>query len=267
MPPVTPSPDRQSYDTHFNYISCLEILLRNASLKYSGTLRPAALPKLNEKDNLIKLTKKSLSDEKKIVDIDPDYSYASTSWLPVKSYYLIFNTLLTLEYILKLQQNCYQISHKNCIDEFTRKLDSGEIVFSEPILNTVFNSSILNYKSTPGSNLSPRTSQDVMYKMALRKIARYKEEEWKRREKINLKLKRDRTRHSVYLTSSFKVSIFDFAYYMRIRSNYRDFAFIDGINSTETSQYFKNYFAFTVRIIKILEDMKRGLLVMRIPVP
>jgi hypothetical protein len=263
MSPISSSPDRQSYETHFNYISCLENLLRGIKLRYSGSLRPAMLPRLNEKDNLIKLTKKSLSDEKKIVDIDPDYSYASTSWLPVKSYYLIFNTLLTLEYIIKLQNTCFQASHKNCIEEFTRKLSSGEIVFSEPILNTVFDASILNYKSTIGSNLSPRTQPELMYKLALRKIARYKDEEWKRKEKINLRIKNHKARHQSYLNSSFFVSIFDFPYYMRIRSNYRDFAFIDGINSAETSQYFNNYFAFTVRLVEALEGVKSDLMAMR----
>ena len=78
--------------------------MSGTTLQYNNSLQKAGLPDIDQKKNLIVLTKKSLSDEKKIVDIDKDYSYASTSWLPVKSYYLIFNVLLTVEYVIKIQK-------------------------------------------------------------------------------------------------------------------------------------------------------------------
>jgi len=50
--------------------------------RYIGSLKKAATPDLNdEEQTLCALTRKSLNDERKIVDIDEDYSYASTSWL------------------------------------------------------------------------------------------------------------------------------------------------------------------------------------------
>ena len=98
------TPEHQAYDTHLNYIKCLASLMSGTTLQYNNSLQKAGLPDIDQKKNLIVLTKKSLSDEKKIVDIDKDYSYASTSWLPVKSYYLIFNVLLTVEYVIKIQK-------------------------------------------------------------------------------------------------------------------------------------------------------------------
>lgn len=250
--------EHQAYDTHYNYIKCLCDLMRNTSIQYTGSLRNAALSNLDEKKNLIDLTKKSLNDEYKIVQIDKDYSYASTSWLPVKSYYLIFNILLTIEYVFKIQKSIFRLGHTNCVDEFTRKLESGEIQFSEPILNQVFNQSILNYVVRSGANLSSRTNNDDMYKMAIRKVAKYKIDDWKNKNHINLRKKTHKTKYQQYL-STFKVSIFDFPYYMRIRSNYRDFAFIDGVTTDETAQYFNTFFGFTVHFVKSLEGLKKDL--------
>ncbi len=96
--------EKQAYQTHLNYITCLAKLMKGATISHSGPLAKAAMPFVAEKKNLIELTKRSLNDEYKIVQIDEDYSYASTSWLPIKAYYLVLNTLLTIEYILKLQK-------------------------------------------------------------------------------------------------------------------------------------------------------------------
>lgn len=259
---MKPVYERQAYDTHFNYIECLFYLTNGLTIKYVGGLKKADLPFLEKKKNLIYLTKQSLSDEYKIVQIDKDYSYASTSWLPIKSYYLIFNVLLTIEYIFKIQKSIYNTTHASCINEFTRKLSSGEIIFSEPILNQVFNKSILTYKIRSGANLSRRTSMPDRYKMALRKIAWYKEEDWKRRNNIDLRKATHKAKYQTYL-NSFVVSIFDFPYYMRIRSNYRDFAFIEGINTSETAEYFGKYFGFTVHFVKALSGMKNNLVSLR----
>lgn len=255
--------DHQAYDTHYNYIKCLCGLMENTSIQYTGMLRKSILPDLDEKKNLIDLTKKSLNDEYKIVQIDKDYSYASTSWLPVKSYYLIFNILLTLEYIFKIQKSIFRLEHKNCIEEFTRKLECGEIQFSKPQLNQVFDQAILKYVVKTGANLSNLTSADDMYKLAIRKIAKYKIEDWKSKKHINLKNKTHKIEYYSYL-KTFKISIFDFLYYMRIRSNYRDFAFIDGVNVDKTAKYFNTFFKFTVFFVKSLEGLKKDLIKLRL---
>lgn len=222
------STDRQAYDTHLNYIKCLASLMNGASLQYSGGLKKASLPNLDQKKNLISLTKKSLNDERRIVGIDQDYSYASTSWLPVKSYCL-----------------------------------SKELQFSEPLLNQVFDHSILSHTVASGANLSGRTSTADMYKMAIRKIAKYKLEDWKQKNKIDLRKPSHKIRREQYL-QSFTVSIFDFSYYMRIRSNYRDFAFIDGVTTADTAEYFKTFFDFTAHFVAVLEKSKRSLVSARI---
>ncbi|MDD4110956.1 MAG: hypothetical protein PHS54_05360 [Clostridia bacterium] len=255
--------EHQAYDTHFNYINCLDSLVKNVDLKSNYSLKKVKIPEVENKKNLIDLTKKSLNDESKIVQIDNNYSYASTSWLPIKSYYLIFNILLTIEYILKVQKSTFRISHSSCVDEFTRKLKEKEIEFSSDTLNQVFDSSILKHKVKSGANLSHSTSNCDMYIMAIRKIAIYKTEDWKQKNHIDLRKKTHKIKYQQYL-NSFLVSIFDFPYYMRIRSNYRDFAFIEGVSTEETANYFNKFFNFTVFFVKSLEKLKKDLINARI---
>lgn len=254
--------DKQAFSTHLNYIKCLAGLFAGVTLQSNQALSKVPLPNVDVKKNLIELTKRSLYDERSIVHLDNDYSYASTSWLPVKAYYLVFNILLTVEYILKVQKSIFQMSHNASVAEFTRKLETREITFSEPILNQVFDQSILNFRSKSGANLSSKTSRSDMYKLAMRKIALYKVEDWKRKKQINLRRGIDRTKYQNYL-NNFSVSIFDFLYLMRIRSNYRDFAFIEGVSSTDTAMYFLEFFNFTIRFAYALESLKSQLITLR----
>lgn len=251
--------EKQSFDTHYNYSDCLEHLTNSVSIKILKNLNKALFKHLDVKKNLICLTRKSLKDEYEIVQQDKDYSYASTSWLPIKTYYLIFNLMLTIEYILQVQKSVFGYTHVKCIEEFTRKLEVGEIKFSEPLLNEVFNKNILKLKEVSGANLSRRISIDRRYIMAIRKVANYKFDEWKRKEKINLRSKTGKIKRDKYL-DSFRISIFEFPYYKRIRSNYRDFAFIEGISSHDTARYFNSYYNFALNLYQALYNLKRKML-------
>ncbi len=257
------SKEKEAYITHYNYAECLADLINNSSLNCSLKLNQKKLPDLKEKENLINLTKKSLEDEYKIVKIDKEYSYASTSWLPIKSYYLIFNQLLTIEYIIKIQKNVFKSKHCNYIEEFTRKLANGDISFSEPILNTIYSGSLFECHDVSGANLSRRISKNRMYKLAMAKASDYKLTNWKRKERIeNFKKKKDQEKKKEYL-KTFKFSIFEFPYYMRIRSNYRDFAFIDGVSISETAAYFERYYQFTMGFYNQLNKLQISLIKMR----
>lgn len=251
-------PDRQSFDTHFNYIRCLNTLTSGSTLSYLNRCLPQPIPHIGTKENLIDLTSRSLREEHSIVQIDEDYSYASTSWLPIKSYYLLFNVLLTIEYLLKLQMRVFRTSHIACIEEFTRKLRDHEIEFNRPLLNSVFDRTIFEFRESPGANLSLATNNERMYKMAMRKVAQYKLDDWIKRNNISLKANAGRQQKENYLTN-FSISIFEFPYMMRIRANYRDFAFIDGVTTRETRRYFNTYYDFTLNFFNALNILKRHL--------
>lgn len=181
---------------------------------------------MDTRANLIDLTRRSLRDEKRIVDLDPEYSFASTSWLPVKGYYLAFNQLLTIEYLLDPKPNTFGIGHGTCLDRFTRRIARGELVFSQPILNEVFDGSVFQPQDQSGANLSRRIGPERRFRMAMAKVAGYKEDEWKRKKKIaSFRARADREQRDQY-RADFQLSVLEFPYYMRVRANYRDFAFI-----------------------------------------
>src|SRR5262249_30377956 len=95
--------------------------------------------------------------------------------------------------------------------------------------------------------------------LAMKKIAQYKLEEWQRMKRIpNFVSKKYRERKQSFL-SAFQLSIFEFPYYMRLRANYRDFAFIEGVSSSDTASYFKEYYFFSGYLYSALRHLSRQL--------
>jgi hypothetical protein len=255
--------DKEAFRTHLNYADCLAALMREAALKPTVALRRAALPHIEGKQNLITLTKRSLEEEKKIVDLDADYSFASTSWLPVKGYYLLFNRMLTIEYIITRQQTAFTMSHAAILKSFSQRLVSGEFVFDRTALNEVFQGGIFSHRDQPGANLSRSVSEERRWKMAMAKIADYKLDEWKRSKKIkDFKTNESRAKRDEFL-KRFTLSIFEYPYFMRVRANYRDFAFIEGVSSNDTANYFRTYFDFIMSFDRALEHLQTALKAMR----
>jgi hypothetical protein len=138
---------QEAFRTHYNYIRSLRNLTSGSILSYTniGQIRPGKTPHLDSKKNLIELTKRSLSDEADIVQVDKDYSYACASWLPVKAYYLLFNLMLTIEYLFTLDPQSFKLGHGRCSQSFTDKLAAGDIVFSAPRLNRIYDKTIFTH--------------------------------------------------------------------------------------------------------------------------
>src|ERR1700674_2275715 len=209
--------------------------MAGATLSHSNLakIQNAPLPLRDTKKNLSDLTTKSLRDEAQIVRTDKEYSYASTSWLPVKTYYLLFNIMMTIQYLLTLDSASFNIGHAKCSETLTRLLAKKEIAFSQSALNTVYDGSIFDYREAPGANLRSASQSDQHAKLAMNKIAQYKLEDWKRRKKIpNFMTQRCQQEHRAFL-QGFQLSVFEFPYHMRLRANYRDFAFIEGCHPTK----------------------------------
>lgn len=252
--------DKEAFATHLNYADCVASLVKGATLTYAPSLNKRQLPLLEKKANLIALTLRSLKEEKRIVDLDHDYSIGSTLWLPVKGYYLLFNVLLTIEYIINVQPNTFTASHTGCLRIFTKRLKDGDLQFNQPILNSVVDGSIFSHRDESGANLSRRIGIDRRYRIAMAKIADYKEEEWKRQRKIpDFRSKANRQLRTDF-RNSFACSIFEFPYFMRVRANYRDFAFIEGVSANETAQYFQCYYDFIMGLYQVLARLQSDLI-------
>jgi hypothetical protein len=202
MPLTRTNEGREAFQTHFNYIRSLKHHIADAALWHTNIIdiSRAPLPLLDKKKNLIDLTRKSLNDEAKIVRSDREYSYASTSWLPIKTYYLMFNLMLTIEYLLTLDEHTFQISHGTCSMNFTKRLARREISFSKPEINIIYDRTIFLYHEDPGANLRLPITTAQHVKLAMKKIASYKLEEWKRLKRIpNFASKRHQNQREQFL--------------------------------------------------------------------
>lgn len=252
------SSGQEAFRTHHNYIRSLLHLMDGSTLSHTNVqhITPAPIPLLDEKKNLIDLTRKSLTDEAHIVKTDQHYSYASTSWLPVKTYYLLFNLMMTIEYLFTLDPGSFKISHSKCATRFTTRLASGEIAFSDPKLNRIYDQTIFTYREPPGTNLRSPFPADQHAALAMKKIARYKLEEWQRQRRIPSFAPQKHRHQKEEFLEKFRLSIFDFPYYMRLRASYRDFAFIEGVSSANTAAYFNDYFAFSRFFFRALRGLK-----------
>ncbi|HXR23884.1 MAG TPA: hypothetical protein VN742_00895 [Candidatus Binataceae bacterium] len=90
----------------------------------------------------------------------------------------------------------------------------------------------------------------------MRKIAQYKQDEWKRQKGIPDFIKAKNRQKKEEFLRGFQLSVFEFPYHMRLRANYRDFAFIEGVSSEDTAMYFNDYFAFASGFYRALRSLR-----------
>jgi len=246
-----PPPD---FLTHLHYVECLNTLSQKLILKDNLNIRNQIEESshLSKKLNLIKLTLKNIKGEYNTILKHPDFAELCVSWISVKSYYLIFNLLLILDYLITGQESSFNLSHEKAINRFKKYLDDNLLFFNKEIFNKNFSCSrIMKVKVRPGANvkimnftLKERTIQ------ILQKLVRYKLQEFKRREGIkNFRAKKNRKKRDCFLQTN-TVNLFEFFYWYRIKANYRDLEFLDkNISSKQFKNFYKSYFGLTINFI------------------
>lgn len=234
---------RNDFETHLKYVSRVAALTNSVSLScgVQPKLSKDKLNTINGKLQLIKLTKQSIDDEYKIVQIDSEYSNASVLWLPIKTYYLVFHLLCVIDYILSGNEMSLLNQHSPCIRKFTNMLKKGEIFFGLDLLNKTFDKDILKFKTKSGEHLKSTVSDDVLYSLIMKKSFKERVDVFKRLDNINGRTTDGKQKISKMINST-TVSVFDYFYVMRMRTNYRDFSFIKGIEGYQTKEYFEAYY-------------------------
>ncbi len=261
-PTFRPLSDRLDFETHLKYVSLL------AKISYGVSVTSSIVPKLNStkiaflknKLQLIELTKKSIKDEYEIVQFDREYSTASVLWLPIKTYYLTYHLLCIIDCIITGNVKSLSEKHSKCIEIFSKMLSDGSLQFSKPLLNNVYDKSILNFKTTSGEHLRSNVDDETIYKLIMKKVANEKIQNYMISNGIadlrTIKNKEKIERFKNTLT----VSIFDFFYLMRLRLNYRNFNFIDSISSTNTKTYFEEYYKASGYFFTAFNNFKNKLI-------
>lgn len=261
--------ETQSFQTHLIYIQKLALLSRNLNLEVNtpivdNVLTQEQIRKVEAKLKLIEMTKFSVDQELAIVRIDPSYSSSSILWLPIKIYYLNYHLLCLIDFFLTSKETSLSIGHKECLGEFSRRLQKNDITFSEPIFNQTFDKSILDFIVQPGSNLTMRSDNNEIFKLLMKKTAKESLEESARIKKITNKRLKSSRESMEKEKSRLLISIFSFFYFMRIRLNYRNFTFIENIPAGSTAAYFEVYYDtannFYTCLMDTLNRLKKGVL-------
>lgn len=247
--------NRRDFNTHLTYIERLNTL--SLGLNVSTALIPKVglsdLPKIENKMKLIELTKQSVDDEYKIVLAFNEYSTASVLWLPVKVYYLLYHTLSIIDFLLTAETKSLDVGHQRCIDKYTDNLANSSFVFSQPFFNNIYDKDILkSHETSKGEHFKVNASNDLIYKLVMKKAGMYKKQKEFERTK-------SKTKRQAWLANDFRVSIFDFIYYMRLRLNYKDLKFLNDIPPIYTSQYFGYYYSLGLNFhnaySKLMQDL------------
>jgi len=242
-----PPPD---FLTHLNYTKALNTLSRNLILISNLQIRNriSEAPSLVKKLGLVKLTLKSISGEFRTILKNPDFAELCVSWISVKAYYLIFNLLLILDYLITGQEASLNLSHERVIKRFKEYLAKNHLSFNKKIFNTnFFCPQIVRLKVQSGANIKVMDfSLKERIVQILKKLVDYKLEEFKRKEGIkNFRFRKDREKKEQFLKNN-TVNLFEFFYWYRIKANYRDLEFLNkDISSTQFKDFYENYFALT----------------------
>jgi len=235
--------NRLDFETHLKYASLIEELSRG--LKISSSLVPklksSQIDLLKDKIQLVKLTKTSIDQEYKIVLVDKEYSSASVLWLPIKTYYLLYHLLCITDCLITGKTTSLTAGHHDCVNTFNALLKKSEIQFNKPLLNSVFDPTILNFVSKSGEHLRNDAQDDRVYSLIMKKVANGKIDNYKIVQGLSGRRPKDKVRIANF-TKNMEVSIFDFFHLMRLRMNYRNLDFVDNIPSSDTKVYFEKYY-------------------------
>lgn len=247
--------------THFNYVECFKTISDGLNVECKLDIQNKIQNgnnTLKKKINLIKLIKRNLDEEYKTIEQNPAFAEVCVPWIAVKSYYLMFNLLIVLDYLISTQVSSFNSTHDGLLKKFKNRLEKQEIVFNKKILNTNFQCpQIVNLKVKSGSNLKivgVNLKERVL--QVLKKLISYKIEDFQRKEKFkNFRSKKAREKRKEFLENN-SVNMCEFFYWYRIKSNYRDLEFLDkDIDDRQFRDFYKNYFELTNSFYEALKKM------------
>ena len=254
--PLTP-PD---FKTHLNYVLSMKEfsdglkLKLNSNIHYQAKFKKASLSK---KLNFIKMIKENLDDEHKKSMEETEFAKICSMWIPVKSYYLIFNQLLVLCSIFNNNEENINYSHTKSIVNFMKMIKEGKISFNKDNFNIVcpFIEAI-SFKTKRGDNFKKDLEEELRIKGILKKLCSYKFESYRRDEKIKeFRTKKDKEKKKLFFENN-EISLFEFFYWYRIKTNYRDLSFLDQeVYSGEIAQFYENYYLLTMNFYIALKDL------------
>jgi len=239
--------DDQDFRTHSNYVAFFNDITKNLKIKTSVNFHSEIKKPISALDKKIRLTKlihSALVEENKIIRAIPEYAIPASSWIAVRSYYLLFDLLLITKYLIECESNAFNSTHSGIQNFIKKSIQTKDFFFNIQLINNVYKiKEILNWSSPQkGSNLERITvDQGIRYLQIIKKLAKYRKDEYRRRLKIKSLRGENKNKFE-----NLEINICEFFYLYRIKSNYRDLEFLSrDINTEEFTNFYNNYFQLT----------------------
>ncbi len=208
--------------------------------------------RVKQKIKLIELTLENLIEEKGNIDKYPDYSVVCVSWIPVKSYYLIFNLLILIEYLITASDSYLTITHSALFNCFRGMLGDKKVFFNKDLFNEICAvGDIEKWQIPPWENVKKNTANpELRYKQIIKKLMHYSKDEFKRMHKI----KRLSGEKKIEFENT-KINICEFLYWYRIKANYRDMEFVDkGVEVRDFVGFYTDYYNLSMNFYSAMKD-------------
>lgn len=239
--------------THANYVDYLKDISKGLKLDFGQkhTNQFQTFPESGKKkNNLIKFTYENLIKEFDVVKSNPEYAEVSISWLPVKSYYLLYGLFINLDYLLKGDAATFtRNTHTGVLNKIREYIKDSTLKFNKQEFNEVYTISALEKISLPKWH-NIRYAPDRKYAI-LKKLVDYSKEEFKRSNRGLKRLTGDKK--AEFETS--ELSLIDFFYWYRVKVNYRDVEFLNAdLSQSEIVTFYCNYFHLTINYYSALKE-------------
>jgi len=248
------------FRTHLNYVLSMKGFSDGLKIKLNSSIQTKAKFKkslLSKKLKFIEMIKENLDDEYEKSIQEKEFAKICSMWIPVKSYYLIFNQLLVLCSLVNSDIGNINYSHRKSIFNFRKMIKENTISFNKDCFNDVCNCmEAINFKTKSGDNLKKDIEEELRVKGILKKICVYRFESYCRDEKIkNFRRKKDQEKRDWFFNKN-EISLFEFFYWYRIKTNYRDLSFLDQEAYTEEIvEFYENYYLLTINFYTALKDL------------
>lgn len=248
------------FRTHLNYVACmanlsneLKIIL-NLNLDSKSNFSKSVLLK---KIRLVELIRESIEEEYRKASKEKDFAKVCSMWIPVKSYYLIFNMLLLFCVLTNNDKSNLEYAHSKTISNFRNMIKNKKIAFNKENFNLVLScQDAINFVSKSGDTLRDEVEDDIRVRSVLKKLCKYKFDDFCRYKCIRNFRKAEAKKQKKYFFRNSEISLFEFFYWYRIKTNYRDLSFLDKeIYRGDIVKFYEAYYSLTINFFNALKEL------------
>lgn len=238
--------------THLNYLNYLKRSSNKLQLKLNRKIEKKIVENkyLKLKVKLINLTLENLKLEFVNIRKFPEYSIVCVSWMPVKAYYVFFNLILILEYLISSNESCLSSGHKKALKEFKKLMENEDLVWNVREFNLITKHlTVEGWRVPRYENLRTINSDNIFrYKQILRKLLDYKKEDFRRERKTKKIVGKNKEEFF-----SQEINLCEFFYWYRIKANYRDMEFIDkNVPIEDFFKFYNDYYNLSINFYKAI---------------